>query len=407
MQRWLKFVKYLRDFQVEPVVYVPQNPHYPILDKELEREVPQGIEILKRRIFEPYQLASLLGKKQTRTISSGIISGEKEQGLIQKILLYIRGNFFIPDARKFWVKPSVKFLEQYLRQEGIQTIITTGPPHSLHLIGLELKRQLSLRWIADFRDPWTRIGYHSQLKLTATSRQRHQALEREVLGQADQILVTSFTTKAEFEQKTDRPVHLITNGYDLIDPETTELDRGLSFSHIGSLLTGRNPKVLWEVFREMLEQEEGFAAVFQLRLIGQVSQAVISSIEAHGLSQYLEVLPYVSHREAQRLQRQSQVLLLLEIDREETRGIIPGKLFEYLYSTRPILAIGPDRWDVGKILEETGGGHCFRYSEKALLKGYVRELYAQYCNGGIPGNPRPIESYSRKALTRKLATLLG
>ena len=157
VQRWLKFVKYLPEFGVQPIVYIPENPTYPIVDENLSKEVSEKAIILKHEIFEPYQLASLFSKNKTKKISSGIIPNQKKQSLLDKVFLWIRGNFFIPDARIFWVKPSVAYLEKYILENDIDTIITSGPPHSLHLIGLELKQKLNVKWFADFRDPWTII----------------------------------------------------------------------------------------------------------------------------------------------------------------------------------------------------------------------------------------------------------
>ena len=210
---WFKFVNYLRDFEIEPIVYIPENPDSPLWDESLLREVPHNITILKQKIFEPYFLAKVFSKKQTSTISSGIISDEKEQTFLQKIMLYIRGNFFIPDARKFWVKPSVKYLSNYIQKNKISTIITTVPPHSVHLICLKLKEDLGMNWIAAFRDPCTQIGYHKKLRLTETSEAKHLKMEETVLKTASHILTTSFTTKADFEKITNKPITVITNGH--------------------------------------------------------------------------------------------------------------------------------------------------------------------------------------------------
>ena len=266
VQRWLKFVKYLRDFGVEPVVYIPENPNYPLIDKSFINEVPKDIEVIRQPIFEPYKLAAVLSKKNTKTISSGIIKQKEKQNFIQKLMLFIRGNFFIPDARKFWIQPSVKFLKSYLEKTNIDTIITTGPPHSLHLIGLGLKRQLHLRWIADFRDPWTQIGYQKQLKLTKYSAKKHQSLEKQVLNTADQIITTSFTTKKEFALKTTKPIEVITNGFDSELNTESKLDEIFSISHIGSLLSGRNPELLWKVLAEISKENENFRRDFKLKL---------------------------------------------------------------------------------------------------------------------------------------------
>ena len=408
VQRWLKFVKYLRDFGIEPVVYIPENPNYPLLDDSLENEIPEGITILRKSIFEPYQIAGLFSKDQTKTISKGIIADERNQSFLQKSLLFIRGNLFIPDARKFWIKPSVKFLKTYLKEKGIKKIITTGPPHSLHLIGLKLKQELDLKWIADFRDPWTQIGYHKKLKLNESSKKKHLSLEREVLNLADQIITTSFTTKAEFKEKTSKPISVITNGFDAENSEaqTNELDTKFSISHIGSLLSERNPKNLWKALAELAKEDISFAEDLELKLAGTVSEEIITSIKSVGLGEKLQLLGYVSHNQAIALQQKSRLLLLIEINSEETRGIIPGKLFEYLMSKRPILAIGPKKWDVQQILEETDSGEYFQYSERNKLKGVILSQYKKYKEGDANFVKGEISQYGRKNLTEELASLI-
>ena len=406
VQRWLKFVKYLMEFGVEPIVYVPENPDYPLVDKSLEAEVPENITILKHKIFEPYFLANLFSRKQTAKISSGIIAEEKKQKFIQKMMLFVRGNFFIPDARKFWVKPSVKFLSEYLQKNQIDTVITTGPPHSVHLIGRALKKKHQLRWIADFRDPWTQIGYHRKLRLTEKSAKKHLDMEQEVLREASDIITTSFTTKKEFEKITSQPVTVITNGYDFSKANEVDLDNKFSISHIGSLLSGRDPLILWQVLKELIEENRSFAEDFVLVLVGAVSNEVLRSIKAAGLENHLEVKGYVPHQEAQKIQRRSQVLLLIEINSEDTRGIIPGKLFEYLISNRPILALGPEKWDVEKILYETGSGNFFNYREKEKLKLRILEYYKLFKKAELKSDSHNIEKFSRKNLTKKLAELI-
>ncbi|MEO2061777.1 MAG: glycosyltransferase [Christiangramia sp.] len=403
VQRWLKFVKYLRDFDVEPVLYIPENPSYPIRDEDLVQEVPDDIQILKKPIFEPYSLAGIFGRKETQTISAGIIEDSRKQSLLQKVLLFIRGNFFIPDARKFWVRPSVKFLKQELEKQGFDTIITTGPPHSLHLIGLELKKDTGIRWIADFRDPWTQIGYHEKLKLTASSRKKHEKLEKKVLNAADDILVTSYTTREEFESKTNRPVHLITNGFDTeIEQQNTEHSE-FWISHIGSLLAGRNPENLWLALSELLDENEDFRKKFRLKLAGRISDSVLESIQVAGLQEFLENKGYISHSEALKLQRQSSVLLLLEINSEETKGIIPGKVFEYLSANKPILAVGPANWDAEQILKKTLAGSVFQYHEKKAIKTYILSCF----RGEVLQPDRTeIQQYHRRNLTYKLSEVI-
>lgn len=407
VQRWLKFVKYLPEFDVQPIVYVPENPTYPILDQQLESEVSDKAIILKKSIFEPYQLASFLSKNKTKKISSGIIPNQKKQSLLEKLMLWVRGNLFIPDARVFWVQPSVSFLEKYIQENEIDTIITSGPPHSLHLIGLELKQKLNLTWLADFRDPWTTIGYHKSLRLSHFAAKKHKQLESQVLNSADTIIVTSKTTKAEFQVLTTKPIEVITNGFDIEKVDKQTLDTKFSLAHIGSFLSERNPQILWESLVELCHELPDFKTHLEIKLIGAVSQEVLETIAQFGLHSYLNNLGYVSHAEAVAHQRKSQVLLLIEIDSQDTKSILPGKLFEYLVSERPIVAIGPMGSDFAEIITNTNTGVFFEYSEKAKLKQTIQEYYTQFLQGNLQSHAIGLQQYSRKNLTQQLVELLN
>ncbi len=296
VQRWLKFVKYLPEFGVDPIVYIPENPDYPLVDESLVSKVSNNVTILKQPIKEPYKLAGLFSKKSSKTISKGIISDKSSQSFVEKVMLYIRGNYFIPDARKTWIRPSVKFLLNYIETENIKTIITTGPPHSLHLIGLQLKEELGVKWIADFRDPWTTIGYHKQLRLTEKSQQKHKELEKQVLNSADQIVVTSSVTKKEFESITVKPIEVITNGYDYESVGEIELDSKFSLSHIGSLLSKRNPEVLWKVLSDLVIGNENLAKDFQLNFVGAVSENILDSVKSYALNKFWHTFCIINSR---------------------------------------------------------------------------------------------------------------
>ena len=406
VQRWLKFVKYLPDFNIQPIVYLPENPTYPIVDEKLVNEISDKAIILKQPIFEPYQLASVFSKNKTKKISSGIIPNQKKQSFLDKTFLWVRGNLFIPDARVFWVKPSVKYLKKYIQENNIDTIITSGPPHSLHLIGLELKKDLNLNWLADFRDPWTTIGYHKALKLSAYASNKHKKLEHQVLNSADTIIVTSNTTKNEFQAITQKPIEVITNGYDVEKIATPVLDEKFSLAHIGSLLSERNPKILWETLSELLSEIPEFATHFELKLIGTVSQEILETIKDYQLEKYLNNLGYVSHQEAVLQQRQSQVLLLIEINSEDTKSIIPGKLFEYLVSETPIIGIGPKDSDFAEIITNTNTGVFVKYDEKEKLKNTIIAYYNQFLEGKLKSHAVGLQHYSRKNLTQKLSHLI-
>jgi len=407
VQRWLKFVKYLPDFNIEPIVYIPENPNYPITDTSLNSEVSKDLIIIKQPIKEPYKLASLFSKKALSSISKGIIPVQQKQNIIQKLLIYIRGNFFIPDARIGWVKPSVSFLSDYISKNNIETIITTGPPHSLHLIGLKLKERLGVEWMADFRDPWTTIGYHKKLKLSKSSRKKHKILEKQVLNTADKIIVTSYITKTEFETITNKPILVITNGYDNERVGEVLLDEKFTLSHIGSLLSERNPEILWQALSKLIEELDGFKENFQLNFIGFVSDNIMESLKKYNLTNHINNIGYVSHNEAIVFQKKSQILLLIEINSEKTRCIIPGKLFEYMVSNRPIVSIGPKESDVEKIIKETNTGNYFYYDDYDLLKTTLANHYEAFKNSTLQSHAIGLQKFSRKNLTKQLAEVLN
>jgi glycosyltransferase involved in cell wall biosynthesis len=297
-------------------------------------------------------------------------------------------------------------LEKYIKENSITTVITTGPPHSLHLIGLQLKNRLDIKWIADFRDPWTTIGYHKSLLLSSNSEKKHKQLEKEVLTNADTIIVTSKNTKNEFEGITKQPIEVITNGYDFEKIIKPTLDKKFTLAHIGSLLSERNPLLLWQSLSELINEIPSFAADFELKLIGTVSQELLDTIKKFNLDSNLNYLGYISHSEAVLHQRKSQVLLLIEIDSPDTKCIIPGKLFEYMVSERPILAIGPQGSDFAEIITTTNTGVFFDYSEKDKLKKVLLVYYNKYQEGNLHSNAVGLQQYSRKNLTEKLARLL-
>ena len=406
VQRWLKFVKYLPEFDIEPIVYCPENPSYPTLDSTLSDDLSDNITILKHPIREPLRFLKLFFKTKTKAYAKGLIPTASKQGILDRFLIFIRGNFFIPDARISWVKPSVDFLSDYISKHKIDTIITTGPPHSVHLIGMRLKAKHLLKWFSDFRDPWVDINYHHQLKLTKHAQKQHLMLEKRVLSKADHIIVTSVQTKLLFSNKTNQPISVVTNGFDDASTSKVKMDLNFTLTHIGFLSSQRNPDILWDVLSELIHELTDFKEKFRLVLVGTVSADVINAINASGLESYLDIIETVSHFDAAKYQRKSQVLLLLEGNTKAATYIIPGKLFEYVNAQRPIIAIGPQPSDITSILKETNTGNYFKHSEREALKSHITKLFMAFENNTLCVNSKGINRYSRRSCTQKLAEIL-
>ncbi len=403
VQRWLKFVKYLRDFDIEPVVYTVDEANYPIIDASLKNDVPENLEVIKKAIWEPNDFLSIFKKKETKT-SAGFLNPNPT--FFGKILQYIRANYFIPDARKYWIKPSVKYLRKYLSENKIDVIITTGPPHSLHLIGLQLKKKTNIKWIADFRDPWTDIDYFHQLPLTEKSTKKHHQLEQEVLVNADATLVVGKTMKANYE-KFSKNIHVVANGYDTEQNANNEinLDAKFSITHIGLMNADRNPKVLWKALSELSDESENFKNDLEIKLIGKLSDEVEEDLAKCQFNNVVKV-SYVPHKEVQQYQRNSQILLLAVNKVPSAKGIITGKIFEYLQAKRPILAIGPEEGDLAEILEKTNSGIIVDFNDKERMKKAVSGLYKKYKQNTLNISSKNIEQYHRKELTKQLSVIL-
>jgi glycosyltransferase involved in cell wall biosynthesis len=243
------------------------------------------------------------------------------------------------------------------------------------------------------------------LRLTSFARRKHQNLEKEVLVSADKIVVTSHTTKKEFEAITPKPIKVITNGYD-DDLQPVSLDSKFTISHIGSLLTGRNPKGLWQAIKELIAENEAFQNALSIQLAGVVGEEVLLSIQELGLESSTKMLGYLSHEKVLELQQKSQVLLVLEIDSEETKGIIPGKLFEYLNAKRPILAIGPKDWEAGEMVEHSEAGAFYHQEDTVGIKTVLLDWFNRYEKGNLECHSKGVEKFHRKALTESLAKFI-
>ena len=402
VQRWLKFSKYLRDFNIEPIIYTVDNPSYPIKDTSLESEIPLDLEVLKQPIFEPNYFLSIFGNNKKKE-SAGFLNPNPT--LLGRFFQYVRANYFIPDARKFWIKPSVKFLSNYLKNNEIDVVITTGPPHSMHIIGLVLKDKFKIKWISDFRDPWTEIDYFQQLPLTKKANKKHHQLEQEVLEKSDMVIVVGETMKKKF-LKHNHNIEVLTNGFDSYENSLTiELDSNFSITHVGLMNADRNPTILWEVLHEICSENIDFKNNLRIKFIGKIDDTVIQDIQVFNPKNIVRI-PYLDHEEVRKYQASSQVLLLSINYVPSAKGIITGKIFEYLQAKRPILCIGPEDGDAAAILKKTNAGNIVGFNNKIELKAAVLKLYKDFKEEKLFVKSINVEQFHRKNITRQLAQVI-
>ena len=414
VQRWLKMSKYLPENGWQPVIYTADGAEYPVEDLSLEKDVAPETEIIRRPIIEPYSFyKKFLGMKKEEKIKAGFINeGKEKSNWKENISIWLRGNLFIPDARCWWIRPSVRFLKKYLQENPVDAIISTGPPHSMHLIAKELHRKFNIPWVADFRDPWTDIDYFSELKLTKRGLRKHHKLQYQVLTEANKVVTVGWDWAKGFESHGAKDVTVITNGYDFDIEELkkkSDLSQNFTMSHVGIIGATRNATKLWEVLGELIKDENlsDFSNLLKIRLIGQVDNSVLLSIKENDLENHVEKIPYIPHEKVIAEQCSSQVLLLFVTNSPKVKGMLPGKVFEYMASGRPIFAIGATDGDTAIILDKTKSGFVVDYEDKDGMKKAILDLFEKYKeNQLVTVNNESIEKYSRRALAKEYVNLI-
>lgn len=411
VQRWLKFSKYFMEFGWEPIIYTPSNPDFPIYDETLLKDVSKDLTVIKTEITEPYDIyRKIMRKKKNETVNQGFLSEGKENTSLQSLMIWIRGNFFIPDARKFWIKPSIKYLSNYIKQNKIDAVISTGPPHSMHLIAMGLKLKYHIPWIADFRDPWTQIDFYSQLKLSSYADKKHKQLENKVLTKANKVVTVSPTCASDLGKLGNRKVDVITNGFDADDfsfNEQLQLDPSFTFHHTGALNKDRNPFTLWKVLGDLCKENATLKKDLVLMFTGKTDAIVFESLKEHGLSDNAQRIDYMPHSEIVKAMAQSPILLLPLNNTPNNKGVLSGKLFEYLAAKRPIFGVGMPDGDAAQILNETQAGSMCDFDDYEGTKKAVLSLYKKYKNNQLTISSSSIDKYSRKSCAKEYANLLN
>ena len=405
VQRWYKFATYLPEFGYEPIIYTVKDGEFGAVDQSND-DLSDRITVLREPILEPYKLyKKFTGKSVDEKIKQETFSGaEGKEGLA----VWIRGNFFIPDARKFWVKRSVKRLSSFLKENHIDAIVSNGTPHSCHLIGLKLKKKFNIPWLADFRDPWTLVDYFDQLKLTGLARRKHYRLEYSVLENADAVTTVSSTWEKDFKKIGAKKTATITNGFDGHDftsLKNIESDKFV-ITHLGTLSKYRFHQEFWGRILAKTKTDPDFKEQLEIRLIGNVDGVFFSFFEDSSLIENVKHIPQVDHKEALSHAASSDALLLILGDKSKSEGRIPAKIFEYMAVKKPVLAYGQSPSDVQRIIQDAEAGFFVSFDDLNALDLAIEQMFINFKVGKSIVDPKGINKFERQHLTKELANVL-
>lgn len=410
VQRVLKFIKYLRDFGYEPTVLTVADGAYPQHDDELASDIPSGVAIHRTRSMDPFgAYARLTGRSKKDAVMVGAI--RREGRIVERAAGWIRANIFLPDARVGWVPFAVHEGIRLHKEQPFDLVLTSGPPHSKHLIGRKLKRRLGLPWVADFRDPWTDPSHYENIRMSRFALHFTRRLERSVLKEADRLTTVSASLKEMLAERSGRgaeDVTVIQNGFDEDDFPSTSSPSGLisdvfTLAYVGSMTGPRNPLAFWAALKRL--HEAGRIDRLRIRLVGSVDTRILEAVAAHGLDEVVDIVGYVSHPEAVQTMCKADALLLVLGHFETDGGLITGKLFEYIASGRPILALGPTDGDVAHLLDETGSGQILAWDDVLGTSETVLDLYERWERGESAESRMSgdLVRFTRREQTRQIA----
>ncbi len=410
VQRCLKFVKYLREFGWEPIVYSAKNAQYPSFDTGNTKDIPDNLIVLKYPIIEPFNFFKVLsGRGKDSIITNPLFIRDQKKKLIDSLAIWIRGNFFIPDARSLWIKPSVRFLSKYLEKNRIDAIFSDGPPHTNTVIANKLAQKFSIPWIADFQDPWTQVDYYELFKLSNWADKKHRKMEQSVFRVAKKITIVSPSWKKDIETIGAENVEVLYWGYD--DDDFTNLtlieENKFVITHNGLLGLDRDPETFFKVIKKMVLNDKDFKSKLCIKLIGMVDYGVVDVINKLNLNKFVILTGNVPRSQSINHLFNSNILLLLLNKAKNSRGRIPGKLFEYLRINKPILCLGQTDSDSANLVIRTERGEVYEYDDAHGIENCIKSIFSNYREKKFEPSSVNISQYSVKNQTRILSTYLN
>ena len=391
-QRWTKNSKYIQKNGWEPVVFTFNQ----------KDKFDSEFEVINHKTLEPNTIYSSLFKKK---VPSDILTSKKTN-FWNKLLVLIRSNLFIPDSRILTTISSKKILRKRLVKGDIDLIVSSGPPHSMHLIAKSMSKEFNIPWIADFRDPWTGIEYFKNLPISSIATSIHKKLEKKVLSSCDCVITVSKSWANHLNDLGARKTEVIHNGYDPEDfKENNAKSTNFSIAHFGTYPKSRNHSKLWEAINELCKNES-FKNNLDLHFYGFTYQGFKAELEKYNFSDKLELFSPLPHSEATKKMSDYRYLLLSLSDTELSEGRIPLKFYEYLATNRTVIAFGKKDTDLSKIINRLDCGYYINYGEEFKLKEILLNEFENK-NTVQKGNTSVISEFSKVEQAKQYSSLFS
>ena len=375
--RFLKVSKYLPDYNWIPIIVTVDKGAYSATDQKIAKEIPETLKVYKTKSVDPYLIYNVLQGKKGKKLPEALSKSLDKNSLFQKLSLFIRGNFFIPDPKIGWIPFAVKKGKEIIKTYPIKAVITTGPPNSTHLIGQKIRKKFNIPWIMDLRDPWTSNYIVKEfMNRSKIAEKIDKKLENKALKFADCITGISPGLLEEFSDRAKR-TETIYNGFDEEDFSDYEKKSQAIFtlSYIGSLKPNQNILALWNAIAELKEEIVDFRQNFKLQFIGNLNFQIINTIKEYGLEEQLMLSEFIPHEEAIKKMQNTSLLLFIVPRAVYAKSITSGKIFEYMASRTPMLSLGPVDGDAAWILEKGKRDPIIDYDNKDEIKQKIKEKY--------------------------------
>lgn len=410
VQRWLKFTKYLHKFGWTPEIVTVNNGNFPSYDHSLEKEIHPDIQVHKTKTLEPFRVFNLLTGNKGASSPVGMSGIKGSTSPIKKLGLFIRANFFIPDARMGWNFFALNKGRKLLNSRNYDAVISTGPPHSTHLVCKKLKSEFDIKWLADFRDPWSTVYYNKYLPRTERSTQKDLRLERSVLKNADAVITISEGLQKELSNL-GADVSVVYNGFDEEDFNFVKNipKKRFELCYIGNFKDNQNTTALWSALTEIIKENESFSKQFKLNLTGNISPNVDHQLKQI-FGDHYEQNSFVDHDKAVELMVDTTMLLFIIPECEGNEYILTGKLFEYLASGTEMLSIGPVKGNAARIIKECGQFEMVDYTDKKQIKDTILRFFKngqRELSTSKQSISPEVMKYSRKMQTKELSVVLN